>query len=422
MKEATMRMNDVKFQREQKMLMVMPVLVIPFLTLLFWVMGGGRGIAAETPASGKAGLNTELPKAHLKDDKNWNKLDFYEQAAEDSARYLEQQSKDPYYSRVDDSILPERKLAYDPYPGEPAVGKDPNEEKVYKKLAQLNQELEKAANKPAAADSPVAPVSPAIDSRDIDRLENMMQMMNSQEGSGDPEMKQIDGMLDKIMAIQHPEKVKEQLRSESKKNATKVYPVETVQEHAQVSRLGKAEQHALSDSLRHRSRFYSVSSSSDRLAEAPNAISATISETQSLVNGAVVKLRLTQDVYVQGRLIPTGKFIYGTATLAGERLNIAIQSMKIDNAILPVKLEVFDMDGLPGIYVPGAINRDVVKQSADETIQGIGLNTLDASLGIQAAGAAIEAGKSILSRKVRLVRVTVKADYQVLLKDGRSAE
>ena len=77
------------------------------------------------------------------------------------------------------------------------------------------------------------------------------------------------------------------------------------------------------------------------------------------------------------------------------------------------------MDGLKGIYVPGAITRDVAKQSADRSLQTIGVTSLDPSLRAQAASAGIEAAKTLFSKKVKLIRVTVKADYQVLLKDEK---
>lgn len=75
------------------------------------------------------------------------------------------------------------------------------------------------------------------------------------------------------------------------------------------------------------------------------------------------------------------------------------------------------MDGLAGIHIPGAITRDVAKQSADNSLQMMELTTLDPSLKAQATAAGINTAKSLLSRKVKLVKVMVKAGYKVLLKD-----
>jgi conjugative transposon TraM protein len=153
-----------------------------------------------------------------------------------------------------------------------------------------------------------------------------------------------------------------------------------------------------------------------------NAIQAVIHETQTLVAGSTVKLRLINDVYINGKLIPKDNFLFGEAKLNDERLDIEISGVRYQNSLFPVQLSVYDMDGMNGIYIPGAITRDVAKQSADRTLQGIGLTTLDPSLGAQAASAGIEAARDLISKKVKLVKVTVKAGYQVLLMDEKQKQ
>jgi conjugative transposon TraM protein len=146
-------------------------------------------------------------------------------------------------------------------------------------------------------------------------------------------------------------------------------------------------------------------------------VSASIPETQTLVNGSILKLCLTDDIYIGGVLVPKGSFVYGAVRLNGERLLVSIESIRQDNNILPVALSVYDLDGMAGIYIPGAVTRDVAKQSGDQTIQSIGLASLDPSLGAQAASAGIQAAKSLIGKKIKLVKVTVKAGYKLLLKN-----
>jgi conjugative transposon TraM protein len=105
--------------------------------------------------------------------------------------------------------------------------------------------------------------------------------------------------------------------------------------------------------------------------------------------------------------------------MSNERLKISITSVRSGNAILPVALEVFDMDGLAGIYIPGSINRDVAKESADNAVNSMGLTSLDPSIGAQAATAGIEAAKTLISKKVRLVKVTLPAGYTIFLQDKK---
>lgn len=153
--------------------------------------------------------------------------------------------------------------------------------------------------------------------------------------------------------------------------------------------------------------------------EAANAITAVVHGTQTLVNGSTVKLRLVSDVLINGTLIPRDHFLFGVSSLNGERLQVVIKGIRYQNALFPVELSVYDLDGMAGIYIPGAITRDVAKQSADRAVQSLNLNTLDASLGAQAASAGIEAARTLLGKRVKRIEVTVKADYRVLLWDQK---
>ncbi|WP_255515672.1 conjugative transposon protein TraM, partial [Flavobacterium sp. ZT3R18] len=153
-----------------------------------------------------------------------------------------------------------------------------------------------------------------------------------------------------------------------------------------------------------------------------NAVQAVIHETQTIVNGSTVKLRLTNDIFINGIKIPKDNFLFGVASLKGERLTITINSLRYNNSLFPVDLSVYDMDGLIGIYIPGAISRDVAKSSADRSMQTLGVSSLDDSWGTQAAGVGIEAAKSLLSKSVKLVKVVVKAGYQVLLRDEKQKD
>lgn len=77
------------------MLLILPLLVLPFLTMLFWAMGGGSETTSAT--TDKKGFNIKLPAAQLKEDKDMDKLNYYDQAALDSTKLDEMRRKDPNY-------------------------------------------------------------------------------------------------------------------------------------------------------------------------------------------------------------------------------------------------------------------------------------------------------------------------------------
>ena len=389
------------------MLLVLPVLAIPFITLAFWSMGGGKGLSADRIGITTAeGLNLQLPDSRLTDDKAMTKLGYYEKAAYDSAKREESVRNDPYFKmnvlRVDSNA------SY--------VAPDSNEEKVRRKLAALDKELNKK-NAVIKEDELYSITGKQKDpAPDIDRLEQMMRMQQNPV-SPDPEMNQLNGMLDKIMDIQHPERFNEQVKQNSSRHPETTYPVNLPPQRNNISLL--VSETEWRSKLYTDTGFYSIQESPDAELNSPNAIEAVIHETRTLVNGSIVKLRLLTDIYINGTLLPKGNFVYGKASLNGERLNIEIASLLYKNSLYPVSLSVYDMDGMDGVFIPGAISRDVAKESADRAIQGLALNSLDPSIGAQAAGAGIETAKNLLTKKVKLVKVVVKAGYKVLLKDKK---
>jgi conjugative transposon TraM protein len=305
------------------------------------------------------------------------------------------------------------------------ISQDSNEVKVYRKLAELDEAMNKVADPSIelADDTPKnLNENIQVNTSDIDRLEKMMHSMSKSEGE-DPELKQLNGMLEKILDIQHPDRVQEKIRQTSETQKGQVFAVSATGKETPIILLDNTSDNRIginSSSINQpqQNGFYSLDESG-LTEDSQNAIQAVIHETQTLVAGSTVKLRLVNDVYINGILIPKDNFLFGEAKLNRERLDIEIGSIRYQNSLFPVQLSVYDMDGMNGIYIPGAISRDVAKQSADRSIQGIGLTTMDPSLGAQAASAGIEAARDLISKKVKLVKVTIKAGYQVLLRDEK---
>ncbi|MBK8775253.1 MAG: conjugative transposon protein TraM, partial [Chitinophagaceae bacterium] len=287
---------------------------------------------------------------------------------------------------------------------------DASEQKIYQKINEINKQLNQAdtetrfsnyTNQTAGGNEQF--------STEVDRLQDMMQQMNGSPDA-DPEMDQLNGTLEKILDIQHPDRVKEKLKEKSLKNKEQVFIMSKQPVKNNISLLDTNKNKKPAEN-----KFYGVEEDKD--SDEQNTVEAVVHQTQTLVNGAIVKMRLLNDIYLSGSLIPKGNFVFGTAELNDERLEININSIRNNNSLFTVKLEVYDMDGLPGIYIPGAISRDVAKQSADNSLQLMELTSMDPSFKAQAAATGINAAKSLLSKKVKQVKVLVKAGYKVLLRD-----
>lgn len=415
------------FLRKRKMMLVLPLLVIPFLTMAFWALGGGKGIQGKNSIQ-TAGLNLNLPDAQLKDDKGENKLSFYDKADKDSLELLEQIKNDPFYLPKPDSFTSpvneieqltsnsaskfNQRLNTSPYSSASA---NP-EEKLMQKLAQLQNQINQpeSSTSEKVAEEKYAEYDDEF-SQQVNQLQNMMQGMN-ENNTEDTEMKQLGNTLDKILDIQHPDRVKERLKEKSQKQKETVFIVSKYPAIFNISLLDTNKRKSNQSSS-----FYGLENTENDN-DADNAIEAIIPENTVLVNNAVIKLRLAADIYINGVLIPKNNLVSGLVSLENERLQVVINSIRYNNSLFPVKLEVYDMDGLAGIYIPGAISRDVAKQSADNSLQLMELTTLDPSLRAQAAAAGINTVKSMLSKKVKLVKVMVKAGYRVLLRDKNIQE
>ncbi|MBN8686130.1 MAG: conjugative transposon protein TraM [Chitinophagales bacterium] len=352
------------------------------------------------------GLNPDLPGARLKEEQGMDKLGFYEQADKDSARISEWMRSDPYYKEHQDSLnnpvdeleeLTEgaaskynQRLRLSPYQESGAAP----EAELLRKLSRLQKELAQQNENPAETpETLLSERGTGYTDTDLKKLEGMMNQLQSPV-TEDPEINQLSTVMDKILDIQHPERVKNKVA----KNTDAVYALRS-----------SSGEDTMVDG------FYSWSDPNEP--ERSNTIEARVYGDQVLVNGSVIKFRLTAPVYINGISIPVGTYINGIATLNNERLEIVISTVRSGKSVYAVQLEVYDMDGLPGIYIPGAITRDAARQSAEQSIQLLELRSLDPGIKTQAAATGAGALKNLLTRKVKLQKVLVKSGYQVLFKN-----
>jgi conjugative transposon TraM protein len=411
-----MKPNSHKFIQKRKFYMALPVLVIPFLTMFFWALGGGKGIVEAKPTE-TIGLNTKLPDAKFNDEVNaWDKLSLYQKARRDSLKISQAKKNDPYF-RLTTLIVNQDtskrntnqgKGSINSSLGEKAEPLDETEAKINQKLTQLQKAIDKPASKTPkrkTAKPEQHSSTNASFQTDVDRLESMMLMMQN-DPAQDEEMEEINGVLNKILDIQHPDRVKDRLEKSEAQNDRSF---STRPDHTgdDIGLLGDETAE---------NRFYGLEESVSPAFE-NNAISAEIYNNQNLVSGSTIKLELLQDIDVNGTRIPKNHYVFGVCALNGERLTVKVNSIQYGNSIFPVSMSVYDIDGLEGIHVPGAIARDAAKKSSNQAINDIQLSTLDPSIELQAASAGIEAAKGMLSKKTKLIQVTVKAGYKVFLKD-----
>jgi len=374
--------------RKRKFLMVLPLLVLPFMTMAFWALGGGTLPEKSFTADEKTGFNTDLPQPKFDIAEKLDKFSVYEASAREAEQ--DHPGDNTYNSLM--SASPETYI-------------DPNEQKINEKLALLNTEINRqsSTSAPSYFTSKARNHANTAMTDDVSRLEDLMQSLQT-GNADDPEMVQVNAILEKILDIQHPGRTREKLGQKSSNPVKGVFAVQVLGER---------------DSKR--ASFPPTSAiDNNHSLDLSSAIEAVIHQDQDIVSGSVVKIRLSDSISVNGALIPKNEFVYGLAEVDEERLKITIASMRYKNSILPVSLSAYDMDGLEGLYIPGAISRDASKKGVDDAIQSLEIMTMDPSVSAQVAGAGIQAAKGLFGKKVKQIRVKVKAGYKLLLRDNKS--
>lgn len=151
-----------------------------------------------------------------------------------------------------------------------------------------------------------------------------------------------------------------------------------------------------------------------------NTIPACVHGTQTVSDGQALRIRLMEPMAVDDRLIPKGTVLVGGTRMAGERLDIIINTVEYKGLVIPVELEVYDADGQQGILIPNSMEYDAVREIAAN--MGTSMNSsinISTDAGAQIASdlgkGVIQGVSGYISKKMRMVKVTLKAGHRLLL-------
>lgn len=152
-----------------------------------------------------------------------------------------------------------------------------------------------------------------------------------------------------------------------------------------------------------------------------NTIRACVHDNQTITDGQAVRLRLLEPMRTGETVIPKNALVTGSGKIAGERLGISITSLEYKGLIIPVELTVIDSDGQEGIFIPGSMEIDAIKEIAANLGGNLGTTI---NLNQQSAGdqlltdlgkGAIQGTSQYIAKKMRTVKVHLKAGYKLML-------
>ena len=151
-----------------------------------------------------------------------------------------------------------------------------------------------------------------------------------------------------------------------------------------------------------------------------NTISASVYGYQTVTDGQTVRLRLLEPMAVDERIVPKGSIIVGAAKIQGERLCITVTSIENGRMIIPVELSVYDTDGQEGIFIPNSMDVSAAKEVAPNMGGSMGSSInissdAKAQLASDIGKGLIQGTSQYVAKKMRTIKVHLKAGYQVLL-------
>jgi conjugative transposon TraM protein len=151
-----------------------------------------------------------------------------------------------------------------------------------------------------------------------------------------------------------------------------------------------------------------------------NSIRACVNQTVTLTSGREVQIRLLEPMQAGNILIPANSLITGSCKIAGERLDIAINSIQYAENIIPVEIAVYDMDGQRGIFIPNSDEVKAVKEVASTLASSAGTSIMisddaGSQLAADMGKGLIQGASQYVSKKMSIVKVTLKANHRLLL-------
>ena len=150
------------------------------------------------------------------------------------------------------------------------------------------------------------------------------------------------------------------------------------------------------------------------------SVKACVAQTQVIRAGSTVQLRLLEAVRIDGVTIPRNTPLYGLATISGMRLQVTVSSVEYGGRIFAVEAVAYDFDGQPGLNVPNSRERTALKEALASVGQTAGTSVnVTRSAGQQVlselARGGLQASSQYVAGKLREVKITLKANHQLLL-------
>ena len=157
----------------------------------------------------------------------------------------------------------------------------------------------------------------------------------------------------------------------------------------------------------------------------PGLIKARVDRVEKVRDGSRIRLRLSEDIEIEGSLMKEGAYLYATVTgFSAQRVKANVTSVLIGDQIKKIDLAVYDLDGMEGFYVPSSNFREVSKDiGANAMNMNMNFNNSSGemsmeSLAMQSLQQALQGTTQAVSKSIRANRARIKFNTNVYLVDN----
>ena len=315
---------------------ILPLIVLPFIYVFFYMfqyaMAGKEEpeIYQET-----ASINTELPDPFLNKDNMKGKFDAYLEAYKNNRNYsamqeIDRREKEPEAQLVDTVLTP-----------------------VSHKRVLANLRNQPTIRRKSYLSSVPSKQEPS-------EYEKQMRLFKAQ-------MNYMDSLFDAPTASLRSTRKDRSRESEVGRHPTIIVgssdekkKMEAESKAQIVEKKGGLKTEHFNTIIKDKTNFY---------------IKAIIDEELKVGKDSRIRIRLLEDVVIGDKQIPKGKYLYGVvASFKPQRVEVHISSMLLGDQIIEISLDIYDMDGMKGLYVPESRYRELAKSMGSNMASGQQLN------------------------------------------------
>lgn len=158
-----------------------------------------------------------------------------------------------------------------------------------------------------------------------------------------------------------------------------------------------------------------------------NTIKASVYGKHVIQNGQFVRFRMDEPMQVGATVLPKGSIIIGKAVIGEDRLFVSIHSIEHQDVIYSVGLDVYDTDGMQGLYLPGSMEMEAAAEIGTDLANALGSSAANSAVFQTQTSAAeqlkTDVGRGLIQgtfryagRKLQTVKVTVQDKHKIYLR------